>query len=135
MQSCTPQNGTQNTLSCSRENWCGRGGILQRRTGKKHAMQHPLQFRAIHVNNCFLFQWKCTARQGKQYFLPIKRKSWNRPLTGCQKIKLRLPFFFGKQMLFTICYALSTIYGGKRNQIVLSQQNTKLKLQYFPSIV
>ena len=34
------------------------------KAGKKHAMQHPLQFRAIHVNNCFLFQWKCTAGSG-----------------------------------------------------------------------
>ena len=88
------------------------GGILQRGTGKEHAMQHPLQFRAIHVNNCFLFQWKCTARQGKQYFLPIKRKKLDRQASDrLSKDKTQINLFLRKQVLFLI-------YGGKLHQIL-----------------
>ena len=95
----TPQNAAQTTFSCSRENWWWGG----RRSGKKHAMQHPLQFRAIHVNNCFLFQWKCTARQGKQYFLPIKRKKLDRQASDrLSKDKTQINLFLRKQALFMI---------------------------------
>ena len=62
----TPQNGPKlpSAAAAAVKTGGGRRGILQRRGGKKRAMQHPLQFRAIHVNNCFLFQWKCTAGSG-----------------------------------------------------------------------
>ena len=93
----------------------GGRGILQRRGGKKHAMQHPLQFRAIHVNNCFLFHWKCTARQGKQYFLPIKREKLDRQASDrLSKDKTQINLFLGKQ-------ALLMIYGGEMTSNCISR--------------
>ena len=85
------------------------------KAGKKHAMQHPLQFRAIHVNNCFLFQWKCTARQGKQYFLPIKREKLDRQASDrLSKDKTQINLFLGKQALFMI-------YGGEMTSNCISR--------------
>ena len=66
---------------------------MQRGTGKEHAMRHPLQFRAIHVNNCFVFHWKCTEREAA-IFLADKKEKLDKASDRLSKDKAKIMFLF-----------------------------------------
>ena len=68
------------------------------KAGKKHAMQHPLQFRAIHVNNCFLLRWKCTA--GEAIFLADKKEKLEQASDRLSKDQAKITFFLWETNAF-----------------------------------
>ena len=63
------------------------------KTGKTQAMELPPEFRAIHVNNCFVFHWKCTEREAA-IFLADKKEKLDKASDRLSKDKAKIMFLF-----------------------------------------